>query len=56
MTQEHPERPRDPDCFEAFKAGFMASAEGFNGEYQRGDPDLEAWLRDRYAEWRADSD
>jgi len=56
MTQEHPERPRETDCFEAFRAGFMASAEGFNGEYRPSGADLESWLRDRYAEWRVNSD
>ena len=37
--------------FEAFRAGFMQSAEGFNGEYTPSGADVDAWLRDRYEEW-----
>lgn len=36
--------------WEAFVAGFEASAEGFNGEYTRNDPTPR--LREKFDEWR----
>lgn len=37
------------DLWAAFKAGFMSSCEGWNGEFRLDTDDAE--LRDRYKEW-----
>lgn len=46
----------DEELRAAFKAGFQQSAEGFNGEYSPSGADLDAWLDDRFDEWKEERD
>jgi hypothetical protein len=39
------------DEYQAFNAGFMCSAEGFNGKFTPSGVNLDNWLRTQYEEW-----